>query len=428
MMSFFELDAAAISALNDSDLRELVARLCEAEVAKQGIPVDCVRWGGAQETIDGGVDVKVDTAHGVSEMSFIPRQNTIFQIKKHTMPKAACKKEMQKVGEPKAILLDLAFQKGAYIIVSGFDNCSEAMLSERIKGMQEATIALQNKDDLYLDFYGRDRLSSWLRLHPSVALWVRYRLGVSLAGWKPFGRWAATPIGLDDEFLSDDHLCFIDMQSHSKETKTIKEGIHLVRSRLRSPKSIVRIIGLSGVGKTRFAQALFEPNVGIEALPASDVIYADIGNGLTPTASELVTYLIHNNFATYLVLDNCPADLHQKLQKQVAESHANLRLLTIEYDISDDKPEATEVVHLEPASEKLVSLLTQKRFPHLGHVNSDLIAKFAGGNARIALALASRVESDETLSNFSNEELFQRLFSQRKESSQELMNDKDRLY
>ena len=41
-MIFFELEAADISALNDADLRELVARLSEAELIQRGISSSCV--------------------------------------------------------------------------------------------------------------------------------------------------------------------------------------------------------------------------------------------------------------------------------------------------------------------------------------------------------------------------------------------------
>ena len=249
---------------------------------------------------------------------------------------------------------------------------------------------------------------------------VRSRLDKPLAGWIPFGQWA-TPPEQDDKFLLDDHPCVIDVNSQRKEPMAIVDGIMLTRERLRGTGSTVRIIGLSGVGKTRFAQALFETDVGENALPATSVIYADLGDDITPTASELVSYLIANDFEAYLVLDNCPPDVHRKLQKQVSLNSAKLSLLTIEYDISDDQPEETEVVRLEPSSEKTVSKLVQKRFPALGRLNADKVAEFAGGNARVAIALASRVNADETLTNFSDEELFKRLFSQRKETTDSLL-------
>lgn len=426
-MIFFELEPTDISSLDDGDLRELVARLCEAELIQQGLQPSSVTWGGAQEAADGGLDVSVRSASRISNPNFVPRESTGFQVKKHSMGKSACRREMEEDGKPKAVIEDLASREGAYIIVSGRDDCSEKMLSERLKGMKSALDALAGTGDLHLDFYGRDRLSAWLRQHPSVALWVRSRLGKPLAGWKPYGRWAATPPDQDDEFLVDSHPCVIDVNSRSKEPEPVLAGIQLTRDRLRGSTSTVRITGLSGVGKTRFAQALFDAKVGIDALPASDVIYADLGNDLTPTASELVTYLIANDFATYLVLDNCPPDVHRNLQKQVAASNAKLRILTIEYDISEDKPEETEVIHLEPSSEETISKLVQKRLPNVGRFNADRIAEFAGGNARVALALASRVDADETLSNFSDEDLFRRLFSQRKGNSPELLHSAEAL-
>ncbi|WLE95785.1 MAG: hypothetical protein QTN59_13995 [Candidatus Electrothrix communis] len=414
-MRFFELEPADLSTLNDADLREMVARLCEAELIRQGVQPSCVLWGGAQEAADGGLDVRVNASTKLIETSFVPRGNTGFQVKKNSMGKAACTKEMlEKDSSIKPVIADLASQKGAYIIVSGKDDCSDKMLSERRLGMSKAVENLSNKDELVLNFYGRDRLSTWLRQHPGVALWVRSRLGKPLSGWMPFGRWAATPPDQDDEFLLDDHPCVIDANSQEKEPIPIADGIKLTRDKLRNAGSTVRITGLSGVGKTRFAQALFEIDIEEDALPAANVIYADLGEDLAPTASELISYLIANDLEAVVVLDNCPPDVHRTLQKKVSASSASLSLLTIEYDISDDRPEETEVVHLEPSSEKTVSELVQKRFPNLGRVNADKVAKFAGGNARVAIALASRVDTDETLTNFSDEDLFQRLFSQRK--------------
>lgn len=420
-MTFFELEASDISNLSDGDLRELVARLCEAELIKHGTHPSCVYWGGAQEAADGGIDVSVRNATSIDESSFVPRKNIGFQVKKHTMGKSACINEMMDDGVIKPVIAELLLDKGAYIIVSGKDDCSDQMLLNRLVGMKNAVDDLENKEDLLLDFYGRDRLATWLRQFPGVALWVRLKLGKPLSGWKPFGRWAATPIDKTDEFLMDDHPCVTDMNSQQKEPIAVPDGIQLVRDKLRDPGSVVRITGLSGVGKTRFAQALFEAEVGDKALPTSNVIYADLGENLQPTASELITYLTANDFSAYVVLDNCNPEVHRQLQKQVSASEAKLSLLTIEYDISDDKPEETDVIHIEPSSEANTSKLIQIRFPDLGRNNADKVASFAGGNARVAVALASRVEADETLTNFTDEELFQRLFSQRKGIDESLL-------
>ena len=421
LMDFLELAAADITALDDGQLRELVARLAEAELREQGIPRSSVQAGGAQEAADGGLDVSVATAGPFERPAFVPRASTGFQVKKHSMSRGSCTREMLEAGELKDSIKALTDDRGAYIIVSGKDSCSATMYKERLAGMEEALKTHGASGDLHLDFYGADRLALWLKSHPGVALWAREKLGKPLAGWRPYGRWASTPKADKDEFLSDAHPCVIDSSSSDKKLMTVTAGIELARERLRSGFRAVRITGLSGVGKTRFAQALFEENVGDDALPATDVLYADLGEDLTPSASAVVTYLIANKLASYVVLDNCPPQTHRSLQKQLSASTAPLRLLTIEYDISDDRPEETDVIHIEPGSEDTVTTLLLRRYPKLDRFNAARIVEFAGGNARLALALADRVEADETLTSFNDEQLFLRLFQQRKGESADLL-------
>ncbi len=55
----FEITADDIAALNDEDLRSLVALLCEAELHSRGLSGSAVTWGGDQNAADGGVDVRV---------------------------------------------------------------------------------------------------------------------------------------------------------------------------------------------------------------------------------------------------------------------------------------------------------------------------------------------------------------------------------
>lgn len=420
-MDFLELTAADITALDDGQLRELVARLAEAELREQGIPRSSVQAGGAQEAADGGLDVSVAAGRPLERAAFVSRADTGFQVKKHSMSRRNCKKEMLETGELKASIKTLADAKGAYIIVSGKDSCSATMHRERLAGMEEALRTYAAGEGLHLDFYGADRLALWLKSHPGVALWARAKLGKPLAGWRPYGRWASTPKADKDEFLADAHPCVIDGSSSDKKPMTVMDGIELARGRLRSGARAVRITGLSGVGKTRFAQALFEEGVGDDALPAAEVLYADLGEALMPSASTVVTHLIANKLSSNVVLDNCPPQTHRSLQKQLSASAAPLHLLTIEYDISDDRPEETDVIHIEPSSEETVTKLLLRRYSKLNRFNAARIAEFAGGNARLALALAERVEADETLTSFNDEQLFLRLFQQRKGESAGLL-------
>lgn len=426
-MSYFELDVSDISNLGDGELRELIGRLCEAEMISQGLPTSKVHWGGAQESADGGLDVSVLNLDELPFPNFVPRKNTGIQVKKHSMSEAKCSGEMLENGKVRPIIQELADKSGAYIIVSGKDDCSKTMLDKRVRGMSTAVSGIVNEKKLAIDFYGRDRIAAWMRLHPGVSLWAREKLGKPLSGWTPFGRWAATPEGISDTYLADEFPCVHFSSGTKSEALPLISGVEKTRNLVQPFGSATRITGLSGVGKTRFVQALFEGEVGENPLPASAAIYADLGEVLSPTATELVNFLIANEVAAILVLDNCPPDVHRLLQKKVSVAGTKLRLVTVEYDISDDKPEETEVVHIEPTSEETVSQLLRFRFPELSRVNSDKISEFSGGNARVALALASRVGPEETLSSFSDSNLFERLFSQRKGKDLDLLESAELL-
>lgn len=54
-----ELTSDDIANLTDSDLRALVARLCEAELMRRGLSTSAVTWGGSQDAPDGGIDVRI---------------------------------------------------------------------------------------------------------------------------------------------------------------------------------------------------------------------------------------------------------------------------------------------------------------------------------------------------------------------------------
>jgi hypothetical protein len=69
----FDVTAEDISRLNDKDLRELVGRLCEAELTSRGLSSAAVMWGGNQTAPDGGLDVRVTLPPGAFIDGFVPR-------------------------------------------------------------------------------------------------------------------------------------------------------------------------------------------------------------------------------------------------------------------------------------------------------------------------------------------------------------------
>src|SRR5580704_4178318 len=149
----FEIGPDDVSLLSDEDLRTLIGRLCEAELKKRGLPTSAVTWGGNQNAVDGGIDVRVALPAGTTIDGFVPFPDTGFQAKQMAMPPGEITEEMRPEGVLRPSIRQLADQSGAYIIVSGKDSTSGTALSNRLEAMAEAVHELPNAKALTLDFY-----------------------------------------------------------------------------------------------------------------------------------------------------------------------------------------------------------------------------------------------------------------------------------
>ena len=414
-----EISSDDIASLGDEDLRSLVGQLCEAELRAQGLPASGAIWSGDQNAADGGIDVRVAAERGVG--GFLPRANTGFQVKKTDFTPGLIGPEMRPSGDLRPSIATLVLQGGAYIIVSSGANTSDSALKHRLDAMRKATSIDDPMGALHLDFYDRGRLATWVRSHPGLMLWVRKRIGRSVSGWKSYEAWAVSPDGVADVYLSDEktrlHAGTIDEKGIA-----ITDGIQRMRDALRQSGSVVRLAGLSGVGKTRLVQALFDARLGEASLDPALAVYTDMNDNPEPQPSGMVHDLIAARKRAIVVVDNCAPDLHRRLTEIARTFGSTVSVITVEYDIQEDEPEGTEAFRLEPSTPKLVEELFKRRFPEMSRVDASTVAEFSGGNARIALALANTLERHETLAGLKDEELFKRLFYQRQARDSSLLD------
>jgi len=416
-----EITGEDIAALVDDDLRALVARLCEAEMRKRGLPSAAVTWGGAQEAPDGGIDVRVSLDAGAVIDGFVPRPACGFQVKKPDVPASGIADEMRPGGTIRPSIQDLADKGGAYIIVSGNGSTADEALRRRREAMAAAVKDISNGATLALDFYDRTRVATWLGDHPGLVPRVRERAGRPIAGWQSYGPWANPAEGIAGEYLADDSARIRTGTRDGDQGVSATEGINRIREQLAQTGKSVRLVGLAGVGKTRFAQALFDTRVGANSLDPALALYSNLGDRPDPTPVAMISQLVAARTRAIVVVDNCSSDLHRRLTEVGGSVGSSVSLLTVEYDIREDQPEATLVFEMEPSSVAMTEKLVRKRFPSLSQVDAGTIAEFAGGNARIAIALAGTVQRGESLAGLADEALFGRLFHQNHQPDADLL-------
>lgn len=433
--SLFEVSAEDVASLKDDELRELVARLCKATLTEAGLSVTCVTWGGDQREPDGGIDVRVqlDADDPLPNRSWLRWRSVGFQVKATEMGPKAIKKEMGVKDSLKASICELLKNGGAYIIAA-HDSVADDRYQKRVAAMRECSDGLLKPGySACVDYYDRQRLADWANEYPTVVAWVHAKTrGGALQGWEPYGQWATSkrmPDGKYPHFLPDEKARFIDSRD-SERTFNLIQGIERVREVLRKgvertgeeDGKPVRMVGLSGVGKTRFVQALFEADVGSDALDQDLAVYADAGRTLSPPPAVVLDRLISSKTRAVLIMDNCDPKLHGELVEQLgnAPPGTQVSLLTVEYDIRNETPYETQVFRLENGSIDLVEKITMEQFPGMSRVDVRTIAEFSDGNSRVAIALASAAGQTGSLAGLSDEQLFDRLFWQRNEPNDAL--------
>ncbi|WP_316246643.1 hypothetical protein [Salmonella enterica] len=331
-MAIFDIEKDELLRLSDAQLEELIARLAEAEIAALGHSPAWVSWSGSINAPDGGIDIHVRVPADKLSTGFLERPDTILQAKKHSMPRASIKKEMLTGRRLSSTLAEQAKKGGSYIIVSLGDDCSPVMQKDRLKAMQDAVENDPNSGNIHLNFYDRSKLAQWLRQHPSIMLWVKDKLGQGYSGWQPYGAWSNPPQGAVDTFISAPGVT-VTLPSGKGTKLNLEDAINPMRDLIRSTAKAVRITGLSGVGKTRIVQALFDETIGTGALDRTVVIYVDTGAEPTPSATAMLDRLIAEGRYAIMILDNCPSELHSLLASKVSTSGNKVSLVTIEYDI-----------------------------------------------------------------------------------------------
>lgn len=238
-------------------------------------------------------------------------------------------------------------------------------------------------------------------------------------GWDRFKDWSSTQVHIDSEYLTDNDIKVVLPNQKREDASHVINGIKAIRNELNQPKNSVRLVGLSGVGKTRLAQALFDDRIGKNPLDVREVWYCDYGESPSPLPLHFIEGLKQKNKKFIVIVDNCGRDQHEILTKSITNDDSQISLLTIEYDIFDDLPEKTSVFKLEPNSPTLVQKVIERHYPEINSPIPHDIAQLTGGNYRLALAIASTVNNVDNIAILNDKQLFERLFYQNDQINEE---------
>ncbi|KKJ01461.1 hypothetical protein [Prochlorothrix hollandica] len=386
----FNVESSDIKSLNDIQLTQLLKILLHAEAHAFGIPQNSVEVALNIITGDGGEDGRISWKNSKESTDFIPSRNTLFQNKATNMGPSEYGKELvTKQGDIKEQVDNVLSAGGSYIVFT----TQELNGSQKLKRITAMRTVFQNKNKDYassciLKIYDASQISSWVNCYTTAIVSVLHWLGKPLErGLKSYNLWKEDPAL---ELLPFSHV------------KSRENFIDSLRDKLLKPQSCCRVVGLSGLGKTRLAFEIFRANDTIKSL----LVYVDANH--IPKIDALVADWISLGYRSILVVDNCDYQLHNSLVQEVSRNTSKISLLSLDYDFQEVLRQ-TFMIKLNPMTDdEITDLLKPKYASNLPDL--DRITSFAQGFPQIAVLLAqSRLDQDPRTGELTEDDLANKL-------------------
>jgi hypothetical protein len=321
------------------------------------------------------------------------------------MEPKGCKKEVQtKEGKLKAAIADCLSADGAYLFFCS-QECNKKMIKERIKKIREGIA--ESGDAPYpeavIDFYDANRIADWTNAHSPVAVWVlEQTTGVRLTRFRTWDNWALDEDLADLRFVTADDL---------------SERIRQLRTYLGEHRAVARVVGLSGLGKTRLAFEAFRPSSSREdavqdALSAT-LLYASTDIDASAVI-EQVQVLCDDGVEALLVLDDCASDIHAKLRKIVRRLDSRLSLLTLDYDPAGAESE-DHLINMPRSSDAVIKGILGQACPQLSDSDVSRVIDFAQGFPQVAVLIGrARLQNAPDLGSLTDSDLVDKMLGGRR--------------
>lgn len=346
---------------------------------------------------DEGIDAVTENAD--SNRGVIPEGKTGYQVKAGDLEPRKCRDEVLDEDDEeedeyvlKSMVQDIVADGGKYVLIL----CTDITEPKRRRRLDKLDNAFEDAGypDTEVDIYTSSQLIGFVNRFPSLV--AKYSTGFEHGiDYDAWGR--SSPIqGIGTYVPSDEQ----------------EEHLEQIRELLNSQDdcSIVRISGVSGLGKTRLAYELLSPGH-----LRRRVIYADASDFRgSPLQNRLE---MDEDRSAILVLDDCSPEDHKHFHERFSSRSDRLAVVTISDSLKEVSADYS--AELSPmATEKIEEILENEK-PDITESGRNRIAEFSEGFPQIAALLVENIDDDSSpsLLETSNEDILDRLIIGSQEDS-----------
>lgn len=187
-----------------------------------------------------------------------------------------------------------------------------------------------------------------------------------------------------------------------------------IREELIKPQKFIRLIGLSGLGKSRMVLEAFRPPDDSEKDLDQEILnkmvtYVDCQYAENSMLLNHVMQLINLKRSGILIFDNCSPNLHDKLVQEITHKDSKLSMISIGNDPSEDNK---HIIRLDRLPDLTIKQIVESEFPDLidDQIAVDKIIEFSGGFPKIALLLIdSYLNNEPNVGSLTEEQLVERM-------------------
>ena len=395
----FHVTSDHIEALSDRKLVALSRRLLAAEAQTHVLPKDGIHVASTITAPDGGEDARIEWQGGPERTPYLPARLTQFQLKATDIgPKEAGSEILTaKTNEIKPLVSGALAAGGAYVVL-----CTRPYTRQQIKKRTDEILKTLADHGIRLDgsrvqFRDASQIADWVNMSPPVATWVLEQTQPGLAGsFRGWAHWAGRSDHDSSPWVPDPRL----------------DPFRAKLRQLVSPlRGVARIVGLSGIGKSRLTLEALGPTEEEEAtrqLLSDLVLYAVESEAGPAAVKSAVQNLADSSARAIVVVDQCETDTHRDLAAIVKRSSSRLSLITIDPELPAGNL-SSDTLRLDPADTKVVEAILKQAAPNLQSDDQRRLLKFSTGYPKMALLVGQAWLRDGSIATVSDDELVERV-------------------
>ncbi|MDH5922810.1 alpha/beta hydrolase [Vibrio splendidus] len=156
-------------------------------------------------------------------------------------------------------------------------------------------------------------------------------------------------------------------------------------------QSTVRLVGASGLGKTRLLLQAIEVSKSIN--DNGILVYDAPGyeKNIKESIKKMVEYKAHG----LVIIENCGVELHNHLSREIRKAECSLKLITVGY--TDEQVDDSIFIQLSPMSDESIVKLLSPILIDMKPSDVERVARFAQGYPLMATLIAEQYQKEGRL-------------------------------